>query len=89
MAHLLLKFLTLFVDETNTSYQIDNEYAFVLPVGGEKIVKVVFEGGSIVNDLGQLPGDYSMEMMVYKKTWYSYYVHKQLGVSFRIPNCDN
>lgn len=56
-----------FVDETNSEYQIDNEYAFVLPVGGEKIVKVVFEGGSIVNDLGQLPGDYSMEMMVYKK----------------------
>ncbi len=56
-----------FTDETNSAYQIDNQYAFVLPVGGEKIVKVVFEGGSIVNDLGQLAGDHSMEMHVYKK----------------------
>jgi hypothetical protein len=54
-------------DETNATLQINPEWAFILPVGGEKIVKVVFEGGTIVNDFGQLPGDYSMEMMVYKK----------------------
>lgn len=56
-----------FEDETNASFQINSDFAYVLPVGGEKIVKVVFEGGTIVNDLGQQPGDFSMEMMVYKK----------------------
>lgn len=58
-----------FEDETNdvNNTQINPEFAFVLPVGGEKIVKVVFEGGAYINDLGQLPGDYSMEWMIYKK----------------------
>jgi len=56
-----------FEDETNAAYQLDNQYAFVLPTGGDKIVKVVFEGTSYVNDFGTLHGDYSMEMMVYKK----------------------
>lgn len=56
-----------FEDETNASFQIDPQYAYVLPVGGEKIVKVVFEGGTLVNDFGQAKGDWSMEMMVYKK----------------------
>ena len=56
-----------YTDETNTAWQIDDTYAYVMPTGGEKVVKVVFEGGTIVNDFGQLPGDYSMEMMMYKK----------------------
>ena len=56
-----------YTDETNTAWQIDDSYAYVMPTGGEKVVKVVFEGGTIVNDFGQLPGDYSMEMMMYKK----------------------
>lgn len=56
-----------FEDETNATYQIDNEWAYVLPTGGDKIVKVAFEGGTIVNDIGQLPGDMSMEMHVSKK----------------------
>lgn len=55
-------------DETNTgNMQINPEFAYILPVSGQKIVKVVFEGDTLVNDLGQLAGDYSMEMMVYKK----------------------
>ena len=56
-----------FTDETNSAYQISTDFAFVLPVGGEKIVKVIFEGDTLVNDFGQAPGDWSMEMMVYKK----------------------
>lgn len=54
-------------DETNTTFQINPDFAFVLPTGGEKIVKVIFEGGTLVNDFGQAKGDWSMEMMVYKK----------------------
>lgn len=56
-----------FEDETNATYQLSNQYAFILPIGGEKLVKVVFEGDTYINDLGTLPGDYSMELMVYKK----------------------
>lgn len=56
-----------FTDETNSDFQISPDFAYVLPVGGEKIVKVVFEGGTLVNDFGQAKGDWSMEMMVYKK----------------------
>lgn len=56
-----------YTDETNTAWEINDKFAYVMPTGGEKVVKVVFEGSSIVNDFGQLPGDYSMEMMVYKK----------------------
>ena len=33
-----------FVDETNTAVALDPQYAFVLPTGGEKVVKVVLEG---------------------------------------------
>lgn len=56
-----------YTDETNTAWQLDNKYAYVMPTGGEKVVKVVLEGTTVINDLGQLPGDYSMEMMMYKK----------------------
>ncbi len=56
-----------YTDETNATLQLSDSVAYVMPTGGEKPVKVVFEGGALVNDLGQLPGDYSMELMVYKK----------------------
>jgi len=56
-----------YTDETNSALQLSDKVAYVMPTGGEKPVKVVFEGGALVNDLGQQPGDYSMEMMVYKK----------------------
>ena len=35
-----------FVDETNTAVALDPQYAFVLPTGGEKVVKVVLEGST-------------------------------------------
>lgn len=56
-----------FTDETNTETQLDSNIAFVMPSGKERVVKVAFEGGTIVNDFGMNPGDYSMEMMIYKK----------------------
>ena len=49
-----------YTDETNTAWQLDNKYAYVMPTGGEKVVKVVLEGTTVINDLGQLPGDYSI-----------------------------
>lgn len=37
-----------FVDETNTEWILDNRYIYVLPLNGDKPVKVTFEGGSLL-----------------------------------------
>ncbi|MCK9482523.1 MAG: hypothetical protein M0R38_12345 [Bacteroidia bacterium] len=63
----ILEIPNAYEDETNTTLQINPEFAFILPTSGQKIVKVVFEGDTLINDLGQAAGDFSMEMHVYKK----------------------
>lgn len=54
-----------FVDENNDAWVIDPQYAYVLPTGGEKVVKVVFEGQTQIYDWQNK--DQSMEINVYKK----------------------
>ena len=54
-----------YTDETNTETVIDPKYAYVLPSGKEKVVKVVFEGNTQVRDLTNADG--SMEIHTYKK----------------------
>ena len=54
-----------FVDETNQETVINPQYAYVLPSGKEKVVKVVFEGNTQVRDLTNADG--SMEIHTYKK----------------------
>ena len=54
-----------FTDETNTETVINPQYAYVLPAGKEKVVKVVFEGNTQVRDLTNTDG--SMEIHTYKK----------------------
>jgi hypothetical protein len=54
-----------FVDDTHTKTWLNPQYAFVLPTGGDKIVKVVFEGKTQVREWTNTDG--SMEMHVYKK----------------------
>ena len=54
-----------FVDETNQETVINPQYAYVLPSGKEKVVKVVFEGNTQVRDLTNTDG--SMEIHTYKK----------------------
>lgn len=54
-----------FVDETNTATLIDPQIAYIFPTGGEKIVKVAFEGNTIVKDWENR--DLSMEIQAYKK----------------------
>ena len=54
-----------YTDETNTETVIDPKYAYVLPSGKEKVVKVVFEGNTQVRDLTNTDG--SMEIHTYKK----------------------
>ena len=54
-----------FTDESNTTTWIDPQLAYVLPTGGERVVKVVFEGQTQVYDW--VNPDQSMEIMTYRK----------------------
>jgi hypothetical protein len=54
-----------FVDENNDKVWIDPSIAYVLPTGGEKVVKVVLEGETQIKDHDNY--DNSMEIHVWKK----------------------
>jgi hypothetical protein len=54
-----------FTDENNDTYQIPSSFAYIFPTGGEKIVKVVFEGDTQVDDWQHR--DRSFEVEVYKR----------------------
>lgn len=54
-----------FEDETNTVKIIDPSYAWIIPVGADKPVKIAFEGGAIVDEYRNY--DRSQEVQVYKK----------------------
>ena len=53
-----------FVDENNDVYAIPPSFAYIFPTGNQKIVKVVFEGETQVDDFKGR--DRSMELEVYK-----------------------
>lgn len=55
-----------FTDESNTQFVINPRVAYVIPAGKERIVKIAFEGQTIVDEFKN-KGDRSMEIMVYKK----------------------
>ena len=52
-------------DETNEVKVIDPSYAWIIPTGADKPVKVAFEGQTIVRDIEN--ADMSREVQVYKK----------------------
>lgn len=52
-------------DETNTVKVIDPSYAWIIPTGADKPVKIAFEGGAIVDEYTNY--DRSKEVQVYKK----------------------
>ena len=52
-------------DETNATKVIDPAYAFIIPVGAEKPVKIAFEGQTIVDEYTNY--DRSREVQIYKK----------------------
>ncbi|MCK9160562.1 MAG: hypothetical protein M0P00_08780, partial [Bacteroidaceae bacterium] len=54
-----------FIDENNEKTWIDPQMAYILPTGGEKVVKVVLEGATQINDFKNR--DNSMEVFAYKK----------------------
>ena len=63
-----------FEDETNTTKVIDPKYAWIIPTGAEKPVKIAFEGETLVDE--RQNRDWSREIQVYKK----------LGVSTIVTN---
>ena len=67
-----------YVDETNTETVINPQYAYVLPAGKEKVVKVVFEGNTQVRDLNNADG--SMEIHTYKKMGAAILTHHNWGI---------
>lgn len=52
-------------DETNTTKVIDPSFAYIIPVGAEKPVKIAFEGQTIVDEYTNY--DRSREVQIYKK----------------------
>jgi hypothetical protein len=54
-----------FIDESNTETWIDPQLAYVLPTGGERVVKIVFEGATQIYDWTNK--DNSMEIHTYRK----------------------
>ena len=54
-----------FEDETNSKKVIDPSYAWIIPTGAEKPVKIAFEGGAIVDEYTNY--DRSKEVQIYKK----------------------
>ena len=52
-------------DETNAVKVIDPQYAYIIPTGAEKPVKIAFEGETIVDEYTNY--DRSREVQVYKK----------------------
>lgn len=52
-------------DETNQIKVIDPRFAYIIPVGAEKPVKIAFEGQTIVDDYTNY--DRSREVQIYKK----------------------
>ena len=67
-----------FVDESNTETVIDPNYAYILPAGKEKVVKVVFEGNTQIRDLNNADG--SMEIHTYKKMGAAILTHHNWGI---------
>ena len=67
-----------FIDESNTKTWINPQFAYVLPAGKEKIVKIVFEGNTQVWDLKN--PDNSMEIHTYKKMGAAILTHHNWGI---------
>ena len=73
-----------FVDENNVETWIDPQLAYVLPTGGERVVKVVFEGNTQMWDF--VNADQSMEIHTYRKlgtailAYHNWAIYKNEGI---------
>lgn len=74
-----------FIDESNTKTWINPQFAYVLPTGKEKVVKVVLEGDSIVRDYQNRDG--SMEIYLERKmgtailAQYNWGIYQNTGIT--------
>lgn len=74
-----------YVDENNDKTLIDPQCAYVLPTGKEKVVKVVLEGQTQINDFKNR--DNSMEIYAYKKmgcavlTYHNWGIYQNTGIT--------
>ena len=67
-----------FTDESNTETVINPQYAYILPTGKERVVKIVFEGETQVWD--HVNRDQSIEIMAYKKMGAAILTHHNWGI---------
>jgi hypothetical protein len=67
-----------FIDEKNEQTWINPQFAYVLPTGKERVVKIVFEGETQVWD--QINRDQSIEIMAYKKMGAAILTHHNWGI---------
>ena len=73
-----------FIDEKNVKTWIDPQLAYIMPTGGEKVVKVVLEGQTQIHDFQNR--DNSMEVYAYKKmgaailTHYNWAIYQNTGI---------
>lgn len=67
-----------FVDESNEQTWINPQFAYVLPTGKEKVVKIVFEGQTQMYDF--VNRDQSIEIMAYKKMGAAILTHHNWGI---------
>jgi hypothetical protein len=79
-----------FIDEKNDKTWIDPQLAYILPTGGEKIVKVVLEGPTVMWDAENR--DQSMEVFAYKKmgcailTNHNWAIYQNTGIAQTFEN---
>jgi hypothetical protein len=52
-------------DATNTKLALDPSYCYIIPTGGDKPIRIAFEGETLVDD--RKNDDWSQEVQVYKK----------------------
>lgn len=56
-----------FVDDTNTKLAMNPSFAYVVPTGKEKLIKLVFEGNSYFREWDDHEGDNSIVLQAYTK----------------------
>ena len=74
-----------YTDDSNTTTWINPQYAYILPTGGEKVVKVVLEGATQMWD--RINADQSIEINAYKKlgvailAYNNWCIYRNTGIS--------
>lgn len=76
-----------YVDESNTTTWINPQFAYVLPAGKEKIVKVVLEGETQIKDF--VNRDNSIEVYAWKKMGCAILTHHNWGIYQNTAITDN